>query len=83
MVCTCGLHVAWFARVEGALAIIYVFAMARRNYDVAFKVKAIATAKGGSKKLVARQFKIDAKRVRDSGARQPVPAPRRRRVLIE
>ena len=42
-----------------------MFAMARRSYDVAFKLKAIAAAEGGSKQVAARQFKIDAKRVRE------------------
>ena len=44
---------------------IHVFAMARSSYDVAFKLKAIAAAEGGSKQATARQFKVDAKRVRE------------------
>ena len=44
---------------------IHVFAMARSSYDVAFKLKAIAAAEGGSKQAAARQFKVDAKRVRE------------------
>ena len=43
----------------------HVFAVACRSYDVAFKLKAIAAAEGGSKQATARQFKIDAKRVRE------------------
>ena len=42
-----------------------MFAMARSSYDVAFKLKAIAAAEGGSKQAAARQFKVDAKRVRE------------------
>ena len=41
-----------------------MFAMERRNYDMEFKLKAIAAAEGGSKQAAAGQFKIDAKRVR-------------------
>ena len=42
-----------------------MFAMAHRSYDVAFKLKAIAAEEGGSKQAAARQFKINAKRVRE------------------
>ena len=45
---------------------IRVFAVARKSYDMAFKLKAIiAAAEGVSKQAAARQFKIDAKRVRE------------------
>ena len=44
---------------------IYVFVMARRSYDVAFKLKAIAAAEAESKQAAARQFKVDARRVRE------------------
>ena len=44
---------------------IHVFAMARRSYDVAFKLKAITTVEGGSKQAAARQFKVDARQVRE------------------
>ena len=44
---------------------IHVFAMARGSYDVAFKLKAIDAAEGGSKQAAAHQFKIDTKRVRE------------------
>ena len=40
------------------LTSIQVFAMARGSYDVAFKLKAITTAEGGSKQAAACQFKI-------------------------
>ena len=39
--------------------------MARRSYDVAFKLKAIAAAEKGSKQAAARQFKVDVKRIRE------------------
>ena len=39
--------------------------MARRRYDAAFKLKAIAAAEGGSKQAAAHQFKVDAKRIRE------------------
>ena len=42
---------------------IHVFAMARRSYDVAFKLKATAAAEAESKQAAARQFKVDARRV--------------------
>ena len=42
-----------------------MFAMAGRGYDVVFKLKAIAAVEGGSKQAAARQFKIDAKQVRE------------------
>ena len=42
-----------------------MFAMARRSYDMVFKLKAFAAADRGSKQAAARQFKIDANRVRE------------------
>ena len=40
-----------------------MFAMARRSYNVAFKLKAIATTDGGSKQAAACRFKIDTTQV--------------------
>ena len=42
---------------------IHVFAMARRSCNVAFKLKAVAAAEGGSKQAAAHPFQIVAKRV--------------------
>ena len=44
---------------------IHMFPMARRSYNVAFKLKAIAAAEAESKQATARQFKVDARRVKE------------------
>ena len=38
---------------------------ARRSYDVAFKLKAVAAAETSSKRAVSHQFKVDGKRLRE------------------
>ena len=38
---------------------------ARRSYDVAFKLKAVAAAETSSKWAASHQFKVDGKRLRE------------------
>ena len=40
---------------------------ARRSYDVAFKLKAVAAAETSSKRVASHQFKVDGKRVQIGG----------------
>ena len=60
-----GLRPSWFAGIRDALTSLHVFAMALRSCDVAFKLKAFAAVEGGNMQAAARQFKTDAKRVKE------------------
>ena len=39
--------------------------MSRKCYDVAFKLRAVAVAEAQSKEAAAREFKADARRIRE------------------